>query len=181
MSVTAFNWRGGRHNAIRPSPWDSTWGGTLFKKAMVLASHRHFFVKQGTYDLVLLKYLNIPGAVYCHYCLGYDVTWGGAVVIVLGEHLEGWIVNSIRFHGPNVVSCRLVAGYQQTPLIEAYLPLSTLDHLLDLEEVLNRFPGRDPVILGDLNVGNGRLRNPRDQQVAELLVSFWLVDLLAHI
>ena len=58
------------------------------------------------------------------------------------EKLEGWIVESTRFHGQNVVSCKLVAGNQQTPLIGEYLPPSTLDKLTYLEEALNRFLGK---------------------------------------
>ena len=43
------------------------------------------------------------------------------------------------------------------------------------------FLGRDPVALGYLNADIGRLINSRDQQVAELLVSFGLVDLFGHL
>ena len=86
----------------------------------------------------------------------------------------------MRFHGTSVVSCILVAGNQLMPLIGAYLPPSTLDLLPDLEEALNLLPGREPIILGYINVGIRRLSNPRDQQVENLLVYFRLVDLLAH-
>ena len=74
-----------------------------------------------------------------------------------------------------MVSCKLVSGDQQTSLIGAYLPPPTLDHLSELEEALNLFQGRDPVLLGDLNVDIGRLRNPRDQNVTDFLASFGLV------
>ena len=57
------------------------------------------------------------------------------------ERPKGWIVDSTRFHGMNIVSCKVVARDQQMPLIEAYLPPSTLDHLPDSEEALNRFMG----------------------------------------
>ena len=70
------------------------------------------------------------------------------------ENLEGRIVESTRFHGPNVVIFELVSGDQRTPLIRAYLLPSTLDSLPDLEEVLNLFPVREPVVLGDLNADN---------------------------
>ena len=93
---------------------------------------------------------------------------------------EGYIVKSTRFHGPNVVSCEIVSGNQLTPLIGSYLPPSTLDHLPHLEEALNPFPDRDPIILGGLNADIIRLRNPREQQVAYFLAYFGLVCLLAH-
>ena len=56
------------------------------------------------------------------------------VRILLQEKPEGWIVESMRFHRPNVVSCEIVSGHHWTPLIGAYLPESTLYHLSDLEK-----------------------------------------------
>ena len=79
-----------------------------------------------------------------------------------------------------MVSFEIVYGNHITPLIGALLLPSMLDHLPDLEDYLNRFVGRDPVVLGDLNADIGRLRNPTYQQVAEFLASFELVDLLSH-
>ena len=69
-----------------------------------------------------------------------------------------------------MVSCDIVSGSHCIPAIGAYLSPSTLDHLLDLEEALNRFPGREPVVLGDLNTNIGRLTNPPDQQVADFFL-----------
>ena len=56
-----------------------------------------------------------------------------------------------------------------------------MEHLPDLEEALNRFLRREPVVLGYLNAEIGRLSNPRDQQVADFLASLGLVDLLGHL
>ena len=80
----------------------------------------------------------------------------------------------------NVVSCKVIVGYQWTPLIGTYLTQSTLDHLPDLEKVLNRFLGRDPVVLEYLNSDIVHLRNPKDKHVADFSASFGLVDLLGH-
>ena len=62
----------------------------------------------------------------------------------------GWEVESTRYHRPNVVSCELVIVLIRTPLVGAYLPLSTLEHLSDLEVVLKCF--KDPIVLGEMNV-----------------------------
>ena len=86
----------------------------------------------------------------------------GGVRIVSRAKPEEWIVDSTRLHGPNVVICKLVDGEQRMPLIGAYLSPSTLDHIPGLEESLNRFLGRDPIFLGDLNANIGRLRNTCD-------------------
>ena len=87
--------------------------------------------------------------------------WG--VGMVSRERPEGWISELARFQGPNMVSCNIFSGNQRTPIVGIYLPPSTLDHLPDLEEALNCFPVRYPVVLGYLNADIGRLRNPRDQ------------------
>ena len=72
--------------------------------------------------------------------LGYDVSclaakekeWDrakGEVGIVSRERLEGWIIGSTRFYGPNMVSYEFVTGNILMPVIEAYLLPSTLNHL----------------------------------------------------
>ena len=99
---------------------------------------------------------------------------------ILRERPEVCIVKPTRFHGPNVVSCEIVSDAQRNPLIGAYLPLSTIDCLEYLEEALNRFPGWDPIVMGDLNADIDHLQNPQSQQVAGFLASFGLVDLLRH-
>ena len=84
------------------------------------------------------------------------------------------------FHGPNLVSCKIISGGQHTLLIGAYLPLSNIDHLLNLEEAVNRFQWRDSISIWDLNADIGRLQNPRIQQVADFLEYFGIVDILSH-
>ena len=61
-----------------------------------------------------------------------------------------WEIDSTRYHGPNVVSYELVTRLIRTPLIGTYLPLSTIDHLPDMEEALKLC--KDSIVLGDLNM-----------------------------
>ena len=75
----------------------------------------------------------------------------GAVGLVTREIPEGWDIESTHFHRPNAVSYKLVTGIQRTTLIRAYLFPDIMDCLLDLEESLNCFLGRDPIVMGDLN------------------------------
>ena len=56
----------------------------------------------------------------------------------------------MRYHRLNVVSCEIVTRTTWNPLVGAYLPHLTLEHLPDLEESLQRF--KDPIVLGDFNV-----------------------------
>ena len=61
----------------------------------------------------------------------------GGVGLVVRESPEGWSVESTCFHGPNVVIYEILSDGQRTSSIGAYLSFSTIDHLLDLEDVLN--------------------------------------------
>ena len=55
-----------------------------------------------------------------------------------------------------------------------------MDHFPDLKEVLNRFLGRDPIVIGDLNADAGLMKKPWNQKVADFLYYFGLVDLLGN-
>ena len=55
-----------------------------------------------------------------------------------------------------------------------------MDHLPDLKEALNDFLGRDPIFRRDLNADVRYMVNPWNQQVADFLTSFRMVDLLGH-
>ena len=49
-----------------------------------------------------------------------------------------------------------------------------------LEEAISRFPGSYPIIMEDLNAYIGRLQNLRNQQVANFMESFGLVNLISY-
>ena len=55
----------------------------------------------------------------------------GGVCLVVWYRTQVWSVESMRFHGPNVVICEVITNRKWTPIIGAYLPPSTLEHLLD--------------------------------------------------
>ena len=74
----------------------------------------------------------------------------GKVRLVTRERPVGWGIESTRYHSLNVLSCEIFTRINRNPLVGAYLPPSTLKHLLDLEEALQRF--REPIYLEDLNV-----------------------------
>ena len=65
----------------------------------------------------------------------------------------------MRFHGMNVVSCKVVTSRKRTLLIGAYPPPpypSTLEHFPDLDEALTRFCYQYPIVLGDINANTGQ-------------------------
>ena len=114
-------------------------------------------VERGGFDVMLLTETKISTMAYFQNRLGYEVTCltaqpsraGGAqngVIIVRKERSVRWGIESTHYHGPDMVSCDIVTGLTRTPVVSAYLPPSTLEHLTDLEEDLKQF--RDPIFLG---------------------------------
>ena len=84
----------------------------------------------------------------------------GGVGLVMREITEGWDIDSTQLHRPNVARYETVLGIQWTRLIGAYLPLTTLEHLCDLKEKLNHFPGGYPIVMEDLYADVGHMDNP---------------------
>ena len=118
-------------------------------------------VERGGFDVMLTTKTKIQSEAYSHNILDYNVTSlvarlssagvaQGSVGVVTRERPVGWGIESTRHHGPNVVICDIVTGLTRTPLVSAYLPPLTLEHLPDLEESLQRF--RYPIVIGYLNV-----------------------------
>ena len=101
------------------------------------------------------------------------------VLVIIGRP-QVWSTESTHFHGTNVVRCKVFSGGNRTPLVGAYLPLSILKHLPNLEEALNRFQNQDPIVLGNLNSDIGQAQNTCSQQLSELLIDFGRVDLLRN-
>ena len=106
---------------------------------------------------------------------------GTGAGLVIRDRPQGRSLVSMRFHGPNVVSCKVVTHGRRTPIIGAYLPPSTLHQLPDLEESLTRFQDQDTIVLGDLYAKTSQAQNPRSQKVAAMILEFRLMELLRHI
>ena len=75
----------------------------------------------GSFDVMLLTETKITSEAYYHNQRGYDVvcpsavatdTCGaqGGVELLVRELPQVWSVELTRFHGPNVVRCRVVSG-----------------------------------------------------------------------
>ena len=71
-------------------------------------------------------------------------------------------------------------GNPWTSIIRAYLLPLTLFQLPYLEDVLNRFPDSDPILLGDLNADIGQLFHNRNQHISDFLSLFGLVDMMSY-
>ena len=84
----------------------------------------------------------------------------------------------MSYHIPNVASCKNITRLTWNPLFGAYLPLSTLEHLPDLEDAMHRF--RYPIVFRDLNMYLDKARILRSQQLVDFLVEYGLIDLVRH-
>ena len=99
------------------------------------------------------------------------------MVLVVRERPQGWNVEPMRFHGTNMVRCKVFSCGKRTPIVGAPPPphpLFTLENLPDLEEALARFRGQYPIVLGDLNSDIGKSHNPCSQKDADTLMEFGL-------
>ena len=135
---------------------------------------------------MLLMETNIQTEVYSHNQLGYGVPClaerpssvggvQGGICMVTREQTSWYRTESMRFHGPNVVRFETVIGHTRTPLVGTYLPPSTVEHLPDFEEDLQKFKGLYPIALGYFNVELDNARILRSQRVADLLAEFSLI------
>ena len=122
---------------------------------------------------MVLTDTNITEQYFCHRSLGYNVvclpisitsveSTKGRVRLFFCDQLQGWSVESTRFHGTNVVSCEVVTNIKRTVIIGVYLPPYTLEHLIDLEDSLIRFQDQYPIVVGYLSTNIGKPRTRAD-------------------
>ena len=95
----------------------------------------------------------------------------GGVGLVIRDRSKEWIFKSTCFQGTNMVICGIIFGGKRTPIISAYLPPSTLEHLLDLEESLTLFCYKYSILLGYPNTDIGQSYNPRSQQITDMIMA----------
>ena len=116
--------------------------------------------------------------------------------VIEGNHYGGWWCTGESGHdcpGPTSVLYHWVDALSRAEWVELWFhhwktdpshqnipPPYTLEHLLYLVEALKHFWDQNPIVLGELNA-NTQYQNPRNQQVAELLMEFGLVDLRHHL
>ena len=151
--------------------------------------HPTWKVQDGGFNLMVLTDTKVTNQAYSYNRLPYNMVClpetkaddglaQGGARLVARNRPKGRSVKSTWFHGPNVVSCKIFGDSKGTPLIGTYLPPSTLENLLDLEEAMTWFEYQDPIVLWDLNADTVQAQNPRIQQVTNMLMKFGLVDLL---
>ena len=93
-----------------------------------------------------------------------------------------WSIESIHKHGANTMSCVLVSGPNQTPLIGTYLTPQQLDDLPHVQAALDRFTDSHirPLLLGDFNADITKQADHRCTTMANFLATNRLDDMLPN-
>jgi endonuclease/exonuclease/phosphatase family metal-dependent hydrolase len=104
----------------------------------------------------------------------------GGIALIFTNSLY-FQIKSQQKHGPNVISCILVTGKRQLPIIGVYIPPTDTTTLTYISEACNRFAGKPIILLGDINV-DLRTTTPsnRDTEIMALLATFGLEDMSTH-
>eukprot|EP00797_Seminavis_robusta_P003406 Sro1211_g252850.1 Reverse transcriptase (RNA-dependent DNA polymerase) (1066) ;mRNA; f:30706-34100 len=146
-------------------------------------------LEQQNVDILIATEAKIPNDIHTRHACGFDIfctytttkNQGGLALFYRTDPAPAnWHLESLRRHGPNVLSAILVSADQVTPIIGAYLPPSHLDDLPYLTEAFERFPTQQPLLLGDLNADLSNLRAPRTAEVFKALAPYSLEDHLLH-
>jgi exonuclease III len=91
-----------------------------------------------------------------------------------------WQIESERVHGPNVISFELVSGPRRTLIIGAYIPPGDRNTIEFVHQAANRRLDLPIMLMGDLNVDLSDLLTARAADIAALIASLGLIDLLSH-
>jgi len=138
-------------------------------------------------DLCFLTEAKLTDGIYTRFSSGYHVTATSAEshrqggIALAYRDSDYWQVESIQRHGPNVMSCILVTGNRCHPLVGAYIPPADVSTIEFVERALNRFSqGPAPILLGDLNVNLREPTGARETQIAAMVASYSLQDMIPH-
>ena len=123
------------------------------------------------FDLMVLMETNIINQAYFWNKLGYNILclWvittssgsaQGGVGLFVWDQPQFRSIESMCWHGPNVVSWEVVAGIKRLPIIGTYLPTSILEHLPYLEDAMTCFRYQDHIVLENLKANIVQSQNP---------------------
>jgi hypothetical protein len=138
-------------------------------------------------DLGILTEAKLTDGIYTRCSSGYSVVATSARVHNQGgvalfyKNSPDWQIESVRYHGPNVISFQLVAASRRWGVVGAYIPpadLKTVEYITQAFEALPR--AIPPILLGDLNVDLDNPRDDRGQAIATEVAGLGLEDLLLH-
>ncbi|HEY9815724.1 MAG TPA: endonuclease/exonuclease/phosphatase family protein, partial [Candidatus Obscuribacterales bacterium] len=142
-------------------------------------------------DICLFTETKLTNGIHTRSCLGYSVAATRAVsphqggVALIYKDSAYWQIESLRKHGPNVISCELVSGFQRRPLVGAYIPPSGNYRLTlaAIDQAMDRFTPEErlrAILLGDLNVNLASPQGARAVEIATALDTHGLEDLVPH-
>jgi exonuclease III len=137
-------------------------------------------------DFCLLQETKLSDDRYTKFSSGYRVfatkatnPFQGGVALVYRQS-PYWQIESERVHSPNVISFELVTGCRRTLVIGAYIPPGDRNAIEFIEQAAQRCPNLPIMLMGDLNVDLLNLRDTRDANLAAMVATLGLLDILEH-
>jgi exonuclease III len=136
-------------------------------------------------DLGIFTETKLTNEMYTHDCLGYSILATkaassslGGVALFYRQQSIGWSVEGPQTHGPNVVSCKLIAGDVCWNVIGVYIPPSEDSGvtLHFIEEAVRAHIGYPIILLGDINVDFNRINTNRAEDIATAIAQHGLRD-----
>ena len=103
----------------------------------------------------------------------------GGVALVYCQS-QYWQIESEHVHGPNVISFELVTGSERILIIGAYIPPGDRNTLEFINQAAARGSDLPIFLMGDLNVNLCDLHDDHSADIAALVASLGLIDLLWH-
>jgi hypothetical protein len=105
----------------------------------------------------------------------------GRIALIFTNNSLYFQVEAQRRHGPNIISCIIVTGKRQHPIIGAYIPPGDTTTLAYISEASNHFQGKPIFLMGDINVDlQTTTPNNRDTEIMAFLSALGLEDMSTH-
>jgi exonuclease III len=153
-------------------------GGSRIIMALRAMNHMHI-------DLGILTETKLTNSMYTQQCYGYEVIATkstslsqGGVALFYRQQSSAWSIEGLKCHGPNVISCTLIAGKTLWGVIGAYIPPSESsgETLQFIDAAIMAHRNHPIIFLGDINVDLHRLKNHRSEDIATALEQHGLQD-----
>jgi hypothetical protein len=141
-----------------------------------------FALEKAGIDIAILTETKLADEIHSKDCHGCAIECTQAVsrhqggIALVARRTDAWCLEATRHHGRDVLSAVVICGNHRIPLIGVCSPPSSLNSLPELVAALDRFAGRDSILLGDLNVNLEDSTSTRNHDAATVLASHGLFD-----
>ena len=144
-------------------------------------------IRQHNIDVAVLTEAKLSTELYPKQDEHYDIQASkskfnqGGIALISKKGKDRWSLESVQFHGPNVVSFQIKTGELRYSFVGAYIPPDDDETCEHIDQALRRFQSSKRLfLLGDLNM---RFENPRDErehEILDVLMNYGLINLAKH-